>query len=204
MRTREHLPTPPDDLAPDEAAAWMLGAERGDNFASCQYDGNTRTDWYRAVIEGYDEGDPVTTDLCPAPLSGEWAGESIPELLGLPTGADWPDDDALAAYEDGFALAFWSHLIRVSREHVLAAYGMRIERGHFTGEPSAVCESCGWRIMLWESFDDWTHDCPPAMSWSELADLTHDEQVATFGFCGCEDGPAQYDDCPPADEPRYR
>jgi hypothetical protein len=39
---------------------------------------------------------------------------------------------------------------------------------------------------------------PPAMSWSELADLTHATQVETFGFCTCEDsdGTNPYDDCP--------
>jgi hypothetical protein len=162
MRTREHLPTPPDNLAPDEARAWTLGAERGNAAASWQYDGNTTTDTYRAIIEGHYEGEPAVMDLCPAPLSGEWAGESIPELLDLPTGADWPDDEVLAAYEDGFSTAFWAHLIRVCREQVLAAFGMRIEYGHFTGEPSAVCESCDWRIFGWESYDDWAHDCPPA------------------------------------------
>jgi hypothetical protein len=162
MRTREQLPTPPDNLAPDEARAWTLGAERGNAAASWQYDGNTTTGTYRAIVEGYHEGEPAVMDLCPAPLSGEWAGESIPELLGLPIGADLPDDEVLAAYEDGFSTAFWAHLIRVCHGQMLAAFGMRIEYGHFTGEPSAICESCDWRIFGWESYDDWAHDCPPA------------------------------------------
>lgn len=45
---------------------------------------------------------------------------------------------------------------------------------------------------------------PPTMSWGELAELTHETQVDAFGWCGCEDGPSQYDDCPPAGEPRRR
>lgn len=48
---------------------------------------------------------------------------------------------------------------------------------------------------------------PPAMSWSELANLTHETQVATFGWCSCEDNDGDdmpYDDCPPAGEPRFR
>ena len=35
--------------------------------------------------------------------------------------------------------------------------------------------------------------------WSELADLTHETQVAIFGWCGCEDGDGIYDDCKPSD-----
>lgn len=48
---------------------------------------------------------------------------------------------------------------------------------------------------------------PPAMSWGEIADLTHETQVEAFGWCPCEDNDGSgmpYDDCPPADEPRYR
>lgn len=40
------------------------------------------------------------------------------------------------------------------------------------------------------------HYDPPAMSWGELANLTHAHQLELFGFCGCEDGPAWYGDCP--------
>ena len=32
--------------------------------------------------------------------------------------------------------------------------------------------------------------------WSELADLTHETQVAIFNWCGCEDGEPTYSDCP--------
>lgn len=35
-----------------------------------------------------------------------------------------------------------------------------------------------------------------SMSYGELAELTHAEQVHRFGFCTCEDGPNVYDDCP--------
>lgn len=47
---------------------------------------------------------------------------------------------------------------------------------------------------------------PPAMSWGEIADLTHETQVEAFGWCPCEDNDGNdmpYDDCPPADEPRH-
>lgn len=35
-----------------------------------------------------------------------------------------------------------------------------------------------------------------AVSWGEVAVLTHAEQVHRYGWCGCEDSEAQYEDCP--------
>ena len=38
-----------------------------------------------------------------------------------------------------------------------------------------------------------------SMSWGELANLTHETQVAHFGFCSCEDNEGRenpYSDCP--------
>lgn len=41
------------------------------------------------------------------PFSGEFAGESIPELFGIPVGGEWPDADTLdeleRAYYEGWA-----------------------------------------------------------------------------------------------------
>lgn len=37
---------------------------------------------------------------------------------------------------------------------------------------------------------------PDGWSWSELAALNHATQLEAFGFCGCEDSPAWYADCP--------
>lgn len=31
--------------------------------------------------------------------------------------------------------------------------------------------------------------------WSELAELTHKEQVDAFGWCSCEDGEKVFEDC---------
>lgn len=33
-------------------------------------------------------------------------------------------------------------------------------------------------------------------SWEEMANLDHESQVATFGWCTCEQGEKMYDDCP--------
>lgn len=52
-----------------------------------------------------------------------------------------------------------------------------------------------------------TYNDPPAMSWGELAELTHNTQVQIFGWCSCEDNEGNenpYDDCPPAEEMRTR
>ena len=41
------------------------------------------------------------------------------------------------------------------------------------------------------------------LSWSELAELTHETQVDTFGWCSCEDTEPHehpYDDCPKTGE----
>lgn len=42
-------------------------------------------------------------------------------------------------------------------------------------------------------------DFDNSISWGELADLTHETQVARFGFCTCEDNEGNenpYADCP--------
>ena len=59
------------------------------------------------ILSGYDAGDPEIMDMCPAPLSGEWAGESLAEL-GL---ADATDEE-LAVYEEAFQEAFWGEVCR--------------------------------------------------------------------------------------------
>lgn len=50
--------------------------------------------------------------------------------------------------------------------------------------------------MSEELFTDTYEDGAPRLSWHELSLLTHGKQVELFGFCGCEDDQAWYDDCP--------
>jgi hypothetical protein len=38
-------------------------------------------------------------------------------------------------------------------------------------------------------------DTEPTLYWSDLANMTHERQVALFGWCSCEDSEAPYDDC---------
>lgn len=49
-------------------------------------------------------------------------------------------------------------------------------------------------------FTDTYEDGAPRLSWRELALLTHTKQVELFGFCGCEDNQARYDDCLKGDD----
>jgi hypothetical protein len=41
---------------------------------------------------------------------------------------------------------------------------------------------------------------PDSISWGELAGLTHATQVERFGWCICEDGEGDYEDCPIKEE----
>lgn len=91
-----------------EEQGYKLGTAQG----SWVFDGNTKRETYEWVRKGYDEGDPEVLDLCPDPLSGEWAGESIGELFGLKTGDMWPDDDLLEAFENGFGAGFWDTVLK--------------------------------------------------------------------------------------------
>lgn len=60
----------------------------------------------------------ITNEITPipSPLSGEWAGESIPELFGLEVGEDFPDEGELNAYEDNFQHGFWAQIMSVASE----------------------------------------------------------------------------------------
>ena len=90
------------------------GYERGKSAGSWVFDGNTKDETYRWVLAGYDDSDPEVMDLCPAPLSGEWAGESISELFDLPVGQDYPTDEELSDYENGFCAGFWEVVIETA------------------------------------------------------------------------------------------
>lgn len=87
--------------------AYNLAQHRGAAAGDAMFDGNSTPVQAVALIDGYNDGDPAVMDLMPACLSGEWAGESIPELFDLPIGAPHPSDDELAEYENYFQQAYW-------------------------------------------------------------------------------------------------
>lgn len=123
-----------------------MGHDAGTNAGSWHIDAGRWTpretlDTCHGIIVGYEDGYPNVMDRCPAPLSGEWAGESIPELFDLAPGEEWPDDDALADYEDGFTTGWWDTVLadcwREITAHVTierATDGWIIVSGMVTGD----------------------------------------------------------------------
>lgn len=96
------------------ASAHDEGYGRGQNAGSWVIDGNTTVETARRILAGYNNGDPEIMDMAPAPLSGEWAGESIPEL-SEEYGLDLEDDDEANAFEEGFSEGFWDEVVRSAR-----------------------------------------------------------------------------------------
>jgi hypothetical protein len=86
---------------------YATGYDAGTATGSWVFDGNSTAETVKSVLQGFEDGDPEVMDMCPAPLSGEWAGESMVELLG----DDYTDDDA-EAYEQGFETGFWDEVQR--------------------------------------------------------------------------------------------
>ena len=101
--------------------ARQLGRERGLAAASWKFDGNTTDATYRRFLLGLENGDPeVMDEYAPTNygwLSGEWAGESISELLGEAESQRDFDrmEDVEQAYEDAADTAYWRELERVAR-----------------------------------------------------------------------------------------
>ena len=107
-------------------AAENLGRERGHAAATWVEigSGNAAT-----ILQGIEDSDPAIMVTMPAPLSGEWTGESIPELIeesGLVYSEMFTDDMAdrndvdtwLDAYEEAFSAAYWSEIERTCRYHL--------------------------------------------------------------------------------------
>ena len=102
--------------------ARKAGRERGLAAASWVFDGNTTDTAYRAVLQGIIDGDPAVLDQVSAPdwLSGEWAGESITELLGESSGNDERDDEVADVYVEAAETAYWNTVERTARRMVSA------------------------------------------------------------------------------------
>ncbi len=101
--------------------ATKAGRRAGLAAASWKFDGNTTEATYRAFVKGNEEGDPAIMDAYAPPLwlSGEWAGESITEILGPQNARDYNRADSIAdAYMEAAETAYWRELERVARYHV--------------------------------------------------------------------------------------
>jgi hypothetical protein len=95
----------------EESKFYKLGNKLGLSAGNSITDGNTTTEEYKWIMAGYEDGDSQVMDLCPNPLSGEWAGESIPEIFGLAIGEEYPSDEDLTEFEQGFSQGFIDGLI---------------------------------------------------------------------------------------------
>lgn len=96
------------------ALGYFCGVRTGDALT----DGNTTLFEYAKIWKGYNEGDCEVMDLCPNPLSGEWAGESVCEIFNLNVGEDYPADEVLTEYELGFQEGFWDKVIKNCNYHL--------------------------------------------------------------------------------------
>lgn len=117
-------------IAPAERRAFGLGVEHGTNAGSWVFDGNTSDETIRRVLQGYEDGDPEIMEMCPNPLSGEWAGDPTPadilREVGLDPGDDTArdvemdniEDDVLTAYEMAFQDGFWDEVIRTANARI--------------------------------------------------------------------------------------
>lgn len=102
------------------AEATARGSRAGKSAASWCFDGNTTDATYRDVARMLEDGDPMLDSRIAAPdwLSGEFAGESIPELLGdlLPEDEDEDDgeqsNEIYDAYCNAADEAFWAEVER--------------------------------------------------------------------------------------------
>lgn len=107
-----------------KAQARLLGAARGKAAASWVFDGNTKQATYQRFLKMLEDGEPFDAMFpgysYPEWLSGEWAGESVAELLGECVNARDEErlDGVMEAYEAAADVAYWSELERVARFHV--------------------------------------------------------------------------------------
>lgn len=103
-------------MGESKSKAYAAGYSHGKAKGSWVLDGNSTREQATRILEGYEEGDPEVMDMCPAPLSGEWAGESMSEI-GNHYGVDLDDDDNCTDFEEGFSDGFWSEVLASARVH---------------------------------------------------------------------------------------
>lgn len=63
----------------------------------------------QALLERISDCDPEVMDMAPAPLSGEWGGESLIELSGR-LGINLEEEDVATEFEQGFSDGYWAEV----------------------------------------------------------------------------------------------
>lgn len=112
-------------------AAKELGREHGESKGTFVKGLSISKYAAKRILEGYNNGDEETMDICPKPLSGEWAEDPTPMAIldeiankvddhHTLRGEDIdPDsDDVLDAYEEAYTEAFWGTVIDQCKEVV--------------------------------------------------------------------------------------
>jgi hypothetical protein len=149
-----------------------MGHDTGANVGTWHIDSGRWTsretlETCHAIIVGYNYGDPRVMDRCPAPLSGEWAGESIPEVFDLAPGEEWPDEDALADYESGFTDGWWDTVLGDCWREIVAHVTITRESTGWINVSGMVTEDGGgkWLETLSVLPSDNNSDKSLAQSW---------------------------------------
>ena len=101
------------------------GRNAGKSAASWVFDGNTKDETYKRVLQGIKDGDPEILDAFRTPnLSGEYADDPTPQTLAEDYDLDsdndpegWRLDEACTAWENAASDAFWAEVERVCLFH---------------------------------------------------------------------------------------
>lgn len=108
-------------------AATKLGCEHGKERGAWVINGTTAVDTAKRIMSGYENSDPEIMDLCPKPLSSEWADDPTPctaieEIANLAEACHMLNtkdineamdiaENVLDVYEAAFNQAFWDSVI---------------------------------------------------------------------------------------------
>jgi hypothetical protein len=95
------------------------GRDAGKAAGSWIIDGSTTAEACKKILQGIADCDSEVMDMQPAPLSGEWAGESIGEIIdGYFEMSSEDAEEAANAYELGYSQGFWDEVERAARVQV--------------------------------------------------------------------------------------
>lgn len=89
--------------------AYQAGYQHGRATGSWIIDGNTPETLKNKMRQGIADSDPLVMDIAPSPLSGEFAGSSIPEM-SVTFGIDLADEEVASQFETGFSAGFWDQV----------------------------------------------------------------------------------------------
>jgi len=97
-----------------QSKAYKAGFEKGQADGSWILDGNSTKETANRILDGFENGDPEIMDLQRAPLSGEFAGESISELSSQ-YGIDLEKEENQDRFENGYSDGFWNEVQRSAK-----------------------------------------------------------------------------------------